>query len=415
MPLKKLFCSIVSIAMLLALCGCNNTTGVSTDQQILQNRRQAVVDEMHHMMTFLWSTDVDITYSKENFSKGLDKDRPNQIITLKAGRIYSGLPYTHGCGSAYDFQAFATEQDENGVYRISGMTWEALTGEDTFALNIRARVGNDCSEAVFWAWSKISSSINYKGTKDMTEDFGCIRVGNYNCDSNQLSYTIDVAAENGTTTMFASYAQLQPGDAVVYNHHGVGSHAMLVKEVYVAKDPADIPDYKNSYVTVIHQTSGNLIGEKYYYDEKLDENVYYCCRVDDKYSFPDLYKQGYLPVTCKELIDPAPLTEPTIIDTIKTPSFDNIINGSFSSPYAISYVTVTITDITGAQIQKCTAFATESELKDFQLFHLSDPQEVKVGFLDFESLKPGAYHCSHTCRLSTGDELTVRDFDFTVE
>ena len=51
MPLKKLFCAIVSIAILLALCACNNTTGASTDQQILQNRRQAVVDEMHHMMT----------------------------------------------------------------------------------------------------------------------------------------------------------------------------------------------------------------------------------------------------------------------------------------------------------------------------------------------------------------------------
>lgn len=165
MSLKKLFCIFLPIIILLSLCACNNTEIATNDQQILRDRRQAVVDEMHHMMTFLWSTDEDITYSKENYSRGLDKDKPNQIITLKAGRIYSGLPYTHGCGSAYDFQAFATE----------------------------------------------------------------------------------------------------------------------------------------------------------------------------------------------------------------------------------------------------------SELKDFQLFHLIDPQEVKVGSLDLETLKPGTYHCTHTCRLSTGDELTVRDFDFTVE
>ena len=76
------------------------------EKEILAQRREAVVQKMRDLTTFLWRSDVDITYSKQRQSNGLENDDPKNVITLKAGRLYRGLPYTHGGGSMYDWQLF---------------------------------------------------------------------------------------------------------------------------------------------------------------------------------------------------------------------------------------------------------------------------------------------------------------------
>lgn len=427
---KRINCLLLALALVFSMCACvagdpsettvttEATEGLTAQQeQILLDRRQIVLDEMHNMMSFLWSVDEDITYSITNYSKGIENDDEDDLVTLKAGRIYKGLPYTHGCGTSFDFQAFATEKDEKGVYRISGMTEAALTGEDTFEENIRARVGNDCSEAVFWAWSMVSSSVNFKATNQMTASHGCIQVGEYTCNPVKLAKTKEVTAENGAQTMYEAYAQLQPADALVHNDVATkgGAHAILVDKVVVERNNDGTPDYSRSYAVVTHQTAANLGRGEHYFDQELGEEVYLFGRVEDIFSFEKLFESGYLPMTCKEFINPAPLEEPTVRDSIVNHNIENITQGVFSSAYAVSNVTITVTDENGDQVRKCTAFATESELKAFDLRHFNDIEEVKAGELDLEGLEPGTYRCVHICRLSTGDEIPVRDFAFTVE
>ena len=42
-----------------------------------------------------------------------------------------------------------------------------------------------------------------------------------------------------------------------------------------------------------------------------------------------------------------------------------------------------------------------------------DKQTVMQGKIDKDALDPGQYHCTFTARLSTGEDITFRDFDFT--
>ena len=427
---KRLISLMVAGMTLMGMTGCGETapetqpttettvaaTLSAEEQQILTQRREAVVQRMRDMTTFLWRSDVDITYSKQRSSNGLENDDQKNVITLKAGRLYSGLPYTHGGSSMYDWQAFATEVDENGIYHVSGITGEMLTGYDIWEPNRTARLGTDCADAVSWAWGTVSSSMNCIQTYEINEAHGCIPVGEFEHDTEKHSGTIQICEKNGMNVMFAAYAQLQPGDAVVHNNApDGGSHAMLVSEVHVATKPNGDPDYVNSYIRTVHQTSGNLFGEKNYYDEKLGEKVYYCGGVDDQFMFAKLFEQGYLPFTIKELVDPAPLEEEQVTDSVAAPSLQTIFEGKFTANYPISHVTVTILDEAGQTVQQGTCFATETELKCFNLVHFTEEAEQKVmrGALNVEQLSAGTYRCTFVCKLSTGKDLTVRDFTFT--
>ena len=385
------------------------------EQQILTERRELVVKQMRDLMTVLWRTDEDITYSKNRKSEGLENDPADKITTLKAGRLYSGVPYTHGNGSIYDWIAFATQCDENGIYHLSGLNTDLLTGVDTMEPNRRARLGNDCADAVSWAWGFVSPTMNFTQTYDMTEANGCVKVGDFVCDPVKHSYTKEVTQQNGMEVMCKAYAQLQPGDAVVHNN-SPESHAMLISQVHVITDANGNLDMMNSYVNVIHQTSGNLYKEKTYYDSELGEMVYYCGGVDDEYLFIDLFNGGYLPFTCVELIDPAPIEEPEILDSEDAFDFNNIASGLLISNYVMSYVTITITDETGNKVQEGTCFVVEAELKNFDIGHftMAQEQDVMIGKIAPEELKPGNYHCTMVVKLATGTDITVRDFDFTV-
>jgi len=431
---KSVLVLFLVAALLLSLTGCGgapeqgspstDTTAVmqpsepqltAEEQQILTQRRELVVGKMREMMTVLWRCDEDVTYSKNRKSEGIENDPAEKVMTLKAGRLYSGMPYTHGNGSIYDWTAFATHQDENGIYHLSGLNTDLLTGVDTMEPNRRARLGNDCADAVSWAWGFVSPTMNYTQTYDMTEANGCIKVGDFICDPVKHSYTKEVTQKNGLEVMCKAYAQLQPGDAVVHNN-SPESHAMLISDVFVMTDGNGNLDMMNSYVTIIDQTSGALYKEKSYYDQELGEDVYYCGGVDEKYLFIDLFNGGYLPFTCIELIDPAPIEEPEIIDSEQTLGLENIASGALSSNYVMSNVTITITDEAGNEVQKGTCFVVEAELKNFDIAHftMEAEQDVMIGKIVPAELKAGNYHCTMVVKLATGADITVRDFDFTV-
>ena len=385
------------------------------EQQILTQRREMVVGKMREMMTVLWRCDQDVTYSRNRQSVGLENDPQEKVMTLKAGRLYSGLPYTHGNGSIYDWTALATEQDEKGIYHLSGLNTDLLTGVDTMEPNRISRLGNDCADAVSWAWGFVSPTMNFTQTFDMTEANGCIKVGDFVCDPIKHSYTKEVCQQNGMDVMCKAYAQLQPGDAVVHNNLPE-SHAMLISEVFVLTDANGNLDMMNSYVNVIDQTSGALFGEKFYFDPELGEEVYYCGNVDKKYLFIELFNRGYLPFTCKELIDPSPIEEPKITDTETMLGFENLASGIISCNYVMSNVTIIITDAAGNEVQKGTCFVIETELKFFNVSHFTNEieQSVMLGKIAPEELKAGNYHCTMVVKLATGADITVRDYDFTV-
>lgn len=409
----KKYLSLILIFMLL-LSGCAGKETKNGDE-ILQQRRDIAEAHMRHMMGALWETDQDVTYSTKVRTQGISVEDPERLIHLKAGTLYSGMPYTHGSGGAESFFSYGTV-DENGIYQMSGLTTELLSGSGGNTTNTNtARLSNDCADAVYWAWSRIGTSISFTMTEDMTQARGCLPVGEYKTDTGTYKRTKDLVNENGEAVMLTAYSQLQKADAVVTCNKGEG-HAMMVASVHVVQKDGSI-DKEESYVLVHEQFTSNYKNGVTYVDEKTGRTVYCLGGVDRKYTFAQLMKKGYLPVTIKELIDPAPPENTDYIDSAKTFDVNTVTSGSIATMAKIDMVTVTITDESGNVVQQATAYAMQSAHIMFHMEVFEDPLEAQVirGSLDIKALTPGKYHCKTDCVIGTGETVTVRDFDFTVE
>ena len=373
------------------------------DAERLAYRRDLVEAEMRRMMTMYWTPAEDITY---NFTDSYS-------VTLKAGRIYRGMPYTHAFGSEYGFLTYATAQNEQGVYTIEGLTGTSLSGNGSVC-----RIGNNCSGAVMQAWSCVSPTVRFEMTSRMTEAYGCIKVGDYQC--NEAMYagsTQRILDANGQQTMFGCYALLQKGDALVCRREDGTGHTVMVVNAHVERNADNTIDGEMSYVIILEQVENNLQFERNYYDEKLGQTVYKACGVDTQWSFNEVYKRLYLPVTCKELVDPTPLPEETVKDSATEFSFKTLCSGTITSNYPMSHLTMTITDARGAVVQQATCYVTMKDRNQFRLtqFTSSIERPLLQGSFDPNELLPGQYHCRLSCTISTGRTFLLRDYDFTVE
>ena len=395
-------------------------TEPSDPEAILAYRRDVVEAAMREQSAILWSPAEDVTYSMYNASSGIAIDaeeHPESVVTLYANRVYQGIPYTHGSGSYYSWLSFATGQNEKGVYTLTGLTDQLMTGQAANRENRHARIGNDCADQLFWAWARISSTIRFQVTTGMTEFNGCLKVGDYEYDGNRFNNennTRQIVDRNGEQRMFRAYAQLQKGDGMVLvNRYGEG-HAVMVVSVHVEYTASGDIDKTKSYVTVLEQTSGNEAEENHYYNEELGCEVYLCEVMDKAWTFETIFGKGYIPVTCKELVDPSPRPAAAVTDNVKNLTADNMFSSMLQANYRFSSVTVTIYQ--GDQvIQKATCYGHQEEMYEFNLFRFKNETEQTViqGSIDLTALPAGTYRCTFEARLSTGDNIEFRNFEFT--
>lgn len=424
--MKRIFPLFLAVAL---LAGCHVpapkentpatalTTTPATALTTTQQRRDAAEAKMREMMTVFWQIDKPMDYSYRVNSGNVATDG-SYVAHLEAGKIYSGLPYTHGCGDEISFALFG-EELENGVLRMNGLTGDLLNGSGGMTKpNNIARIGNDCADAVYAAWSVAATSVTFPNAANMTPAFGCIPVGNYKTVADDVTtypITKELCKENGEAVMFEAYAQLQKADGLSVNTKG-GAHAMLVSEVHVVKDGTEI-DPEASYVLVHEQTSRYFDNGETRYEEALGQDVYVMGGVDRKYTFRKLFKAGYLPVTCKEFIDEAPLPTEEVIDSWAGEEFDenNLFAGAFTSNYRIVDVQVELLDSNGEVLSRSVCCSGGGGRNTFLLsrFEAELEQSVLAGKLNWDQLERGKeYTARFTCRLSTGLEVVSREFTF---
>lgn len=405
--MKRLLVFISLLALLLAGCG------KQTEEEILRERRDRAEAHMRYMMSALWQVDETVRYSTYVNSIGVDQDEEDRILVLEAGRVYSGMPYTHGSGGAESFFSYG-QPDEKGVLQMTGLTTPLLSGGGGNKMDNRARLSNDCADAVSWAWGRIGNSFSFTVTQNMTAQRGCLPVGSYKTVEGNYKKTKDIVKENGEAVMYEAYACLQKADAVVcYNGSG---HAMMVSQVHVVRN-GDTIDPEKSYVLVHEQFTGNTREELTRVDEATGLTVYCLGGVDREYSFAKLFKKSYLPVTIKELIDPSPVEKPELVDSVKEPSAENLFEGSIACLYKICMVTVTVTDGEGNVVQQSTCYPCEKERHMFRMSRFENPEEAEVrkGTIDLSALAPGNYRCRVECVLGTGETQLTRDFSMEVK
>lgn len=418
--MTRIFTFLLAMILLLSLVGCGKTPAETTqateptekeltpEEKILAERRDLVEQYMRQSVSVVWRAGEDVHYVC--YGKGMD---------IVAGRLYSGIPYAHSGGTMESFLDYATETDEYGFPVVTGLTTEAFEGTDA----IKNRIGSDCSSAVVMAWSQIGASVEDQvgtgtgiRTYNMIPQYGFIPVGDYKyeVEGDSVINTKEIISINGKETMYKAYAQLQKGDAIV-KRAGSG-HAMMVVSVDVVYTENGEIDPAKSKITLLDQrVSYQRGGNTTYVDEATGETVYVIGGVDSTTTFSGMVTNGYLPVTCKELIDPSPLEKPVLTDSETEFSYETILSGNISCNWFIDAVTMTITDASGAQVQKATVSTNRNSYRSFdmQKFVTDIPETIR-GSLDLDALEAGSYHCTVVCRLTTGEELTARDFDFTV-
>ena len=420
--MTRILSFLLAVLLLLGMVGCGEAPAETTQQtqettqateptvkeltpeeKILAQRRDTVEQYMRKMATVLWKSDVDLEY---------EIVLSHTTLRIRAGRIYQGLPYSNAGGALESFLEFAGEPDENGVYTISGLQPDALSGGTDYK---KARVGNDCSSSVMRAWSQIGDSFTVTGNRRMFQKYGVYPVGDYvlEIEGDEIDMTPEVIMANGYEKMYESYAQLQKSDAFI-RVLGSKNHSALVTGVTVVYNEDGSINPAKSCIHMLEQARTSQLNQRM--DDEITDEVYTLYRIDSAVTFRQAVKDGYIPVTIRELQDPSYIpAEPTITDTETQFNKDTILAGTISCNWMYDTITLTITDETGAEIQKITAMTDRYSMKAFKMeCFVTDLPATLIGSLDLEALTSGNYHCTVVCRLTTGQEVTARDFDFTV-
>jgi len=402
---KRLALFLVLVLALSMFAGCGKPADESIqrtpEEQILWDRREAAEAYLRTLASTRWRADTDVSYNHNPL-------KPDKWHIV-AGRLYEGLPYSFSGASLGAWLDHPNTVDEKGIHNMEGLTKALLHGGSG-----TARLGIDCSGTLSHSWQAVGAQVRTESTNAMTPTNGYLRVGEYEAPEDEYINTITHCKENGTDVIYEAYSQLQKADGIV-NQSGGGGHARFVVGINVVRNKDGSIDGNKSTVTTIEQF-GLMEREEHYFDETVGEDVYPCITVDEKYTFAGLYMSGYLPVTNKVFVDPSPIAEPVVTDTLKNPSLSNLFSGTIKCSWALDNVTITITDASGAEVQSSILHPQRrTELSVSMSQFTKDAAENKtVGVVSPLALPSGSYHCKVTCRTVAGHVLTAREFDFTM-
>ena len=94
---------------------------------------------------------------------------------------------------------------------------------------------------------------------------------------------------------------------------------------------------------------------------------------------------------------------------------DTVLKGTLTCNWMMDCVTLDITDAKGEKVQTATAYVSRKTGQyrsfDMQEFVTVKPALIR-GSVDVNALADGNCRCKVTVRLVTGEEITVRDFEF---
>ena len=356
--MKKLFCILLTLAVLLSMVACGNTTPaestpetsapeevdpnmpkklrtsqvtqlpIATNDMTKEQLRQLCVDFMELQMTFQWKTNTPFEFVTSNYEKGSPKP-------FSPDEIYGGI-YYHSKGSATPYRYleyydeatgtvdFAKAIAENGGIGEGAALFDTEydhNGKITYTkYRSMMTFGNACSSATGWSWGRVINSATPHYTYGLNVYNGYIPVGCYSygyehegktydmttiqefgnkSESNPLRYDTDDVIEdwnkaNGQNAMFDCYAQMKPGDCLVNK-----GHTLMVKQMALYKNDDGSIDYEMSGVLTMEQVEQWSFAKQINGIQFRQQGRDTCA-----YSFQDLMKENYIPFTFAELLDP---------------------------------------------------------------------------------------------------------------
>ena len=230
--------------------------------------RRRVLDYTELEGTVAWTPETDMVYA------GCTDAAHQQSYT--AGEWYFGLPYTHYCASYEKFGHYLTEDNMIPAELSASTDWHK-------------KIGNDCADFVFWGLMQVAASPTYTLTDNMICENGMIPVGTWTMGVNAdgKNDTAVTCAQNGEQVMYEAYAQIKLGDVIV---KGPGGHARIAAEnAYIFRNSDGTINAAKSYIITNEQGTVSKL--------EADHST---CRLGAKYTFANLFKNNYVPVTIAE-------------------------------------------------------------------------------------------------------------------
>lgn len=322
--------------------------GMSADQL-----RQICLDYFRLQLTFQWTPAKNLNYIVTTGGTS---------VSLSAGTVYAGIPYISESrpGSLYSLMQYYDP--------TTGILTPVSTGQNFLML-----IGQHCAGGATWGWNRVVNSTKTQNgrTQKMNHAHGFLRVGPYSYpdDLDQWSReeggltTRQVCLNNGEDVMYRSYAELRPADGLVLVLVG-GMHVRMVSSVHVERVNGVI-DGEKSYVLFLDQGSS---WESVTQPDGTVVNVQ--GGVDEKASFQQLYKSGYVPFTFAEFLGTDPVEEG--VCTTSAPlgaqaTVEELKGLTVTANYPIATVTFTVTDANGALLHKSIRAPSGSNYKFFEV------------------------------------------------
>ena len=276
--------------------------------------------------TLPWISSKSFSYILEN---GLELKFDKDVV-------YGGCPYTNAGSSLYTYMDYVDEKtgllDESVVNRV---------GET---------LGNNCCSALFWAWSRVSSTITFTHTQGLVPKTNMIPLGDYKIDPELDSFrdktTGAICKENGAQKMFECYAKLLLADGMVVNNQSDGTvgarhHVMMVSKLpeVVRNDDGTI-NGKESFLTFVEQ-------DEVLRPYTLENGMELQCEghIDSRYSFENLFNTGYIPFTIPELVNPSSVQKAVASisrENGATVTTQELRNAVVSTNYALSKLIIKV-------------------------------------------------------------------------
>ncbi len=411
-----------------------NNLPIANSDMTEDELRDIVAEFMKLQLTFAYTPDFADADSYQYYIKNLNGyyGFEGSQIKFKEGKYYGGIPYTgNAAGSLYRWIPFYDV--ETGV-----MDWTPIVNSRRLNWNHNGTIypdvgsalfGNSCSASCYWAWSRVSNKLNSASTSGWIPRNGFVKVGDYtlaNNDKNHGDSTKNICEENGTDVMYAAYASMKKADGLVRTGHAI----MNVEDPVVVYRADGSIDGNKSYLCIAEQQAFFLnyaptLGGVDLYSPLGERGLTY--RVmgnywgsivngkvkDMEWSFEELYDQGFLPFTVPELVGKDDVEEATTTYTHakQTITLGELESSSVTSNYPISDVHFTVRDAAGDETY-IGMFANETAtLKTYVLragltknMIYSSTNHIKK---ELEMYTGGEYEIIITCRVSTGELLTV--------
>ena len=297
--MKRFFALAATLLLLFSICGCSYKVNnplpypnyLFEEAPDTTQLRETAVQAMRDLLSVEWCSADGLAYYKNGSKKHFQYPKD---------MTFGGVMYTGASAGLFHFLEFYNH--ETGKLEYPGTADE-----------LKMQIGSACADSLLWSWATVTNSTSggfYPST--MVQKNGFIPVGEYTYSESLNSFynlsTEAIIANNGTTTMAASYAAVLPADALVSS---TDDHAIMAIEAptVVYRDNGNI-DLDESYIVIQDQRGG--VGAGFYEVEHDGYTVHHSGRISHTFTFKELMEKNYIPVTTAEFIGEKPYDAPTV-------------------------------------------------------------------------------------------------------